>query len=380
MPLLAFSTFVAVAWTLGRSPKRAITVVLFASAVPALVWASWGMALRAKYHTFTTGYQLHWNLVDPRLRAAQAAVGMRALRDTRATYDAYMVSEAMPPGSPLWQAKVWRADVLRQIIQKEWMNVPAAGKEFLVLLTPGGLLALLLCIIQLTRERLTSPVRFRFASIVLSATLALVLAYCMLVFDGRYVIPMTPILMAVAVGAFLPTSRRETLRQHGWGILGSAKFWRTTASVILLVSLIGVQVYWASPFRRLNQDFQQSVYDGASALKGGSAKTVVLIGVGPYPEHGVGWEAGIYAAYFAGTRVIGDLVDLPSPGNLDSALADIGTLGPDAVMVWGTTSDPGYSSLINALQKTYLGSTSQIIRDPKRGAVGNVLILKNDRN
>jgi hypothetical protein len=265
-------------------------------------------------------------------------------------------------------------------VRKEIQNVPQACKEFLVLLTPGGLLALLLCIVQITRGRLRYPAHYRFVWIVLFTTAALVAAYCMLVFDGRYVIPMTPVLIALAVRFAVPSNRIKDLPRSEPAKIGTANGWQSTAGVLLLIGLIGVQLYWASPFRTIRQDFQQSVYSAASALKNSSGETVVVIGNGPYPEHGVGWEAGIYAAYFAGAHIVGDLFDVPSGLKADSVAADVGKLSPDAVMVWGTTSDPTYSSVVDTLRKANAGMTSNIIRDPKKGEVGTVLVRKNSQN
>src|SRR5216684_38588 len=380
MPLFALATVLAVVVTLGKTPRHAVRALAVAAVFPALLWTSWGMALRAKYGVFTTGYQLHWNLVDPALKAAQEhSPGMLALYDSRGTYDSHMVADAMPPGSVFWQVKVWRPGLIHRIVRKEIQNVPQAGKELLVLLTPGGLLALLLCVVQLSRGRLRSPERYRFVWIVLFTTGALVGAYCMLVFDGRYVIPMTPVLIALAIRFAVPSNRIKDLSQSGPATIGTANGWQSTAGVLLAIGLIGVQLYWASPFRTIRQDSQQSVYNAAETLKSSSAETVVAIGHGPYPEHGVGWEAGVYAAYFAGAHIVGDLLEVPS-GHVDHVAADVGKLSPDAVMVWGTTSDPTYSSVVDALRKAGDGMTASIIRDPKKGEVGTVLVRKNSQN
>jgi 4-amino-4-deoxy-L-arabinose transferase-like glycosyltransferase len=376
MPLLAFTTAVTVLWTLRSDVRKTLRALLLAGAIPALVWVSWGIALHSKYGVFTTGYQLHFNLLAPEVKAAQTHGGLLQLRDTRAIYDRYMVSDVMPAGSPLWQVKIWREGLLRQIVRKEWQNIPLAGKEIFILLTPGGLLALVMSVARLTRERIGSAARFRFAWIVLSATGAMVAAYCMLVFDGRYVVPLMPVLVALAVGAFSPSTRTHGLAQPETATWYTATGWKTASALLLFISLIGVQVYWASPFRTLHQDFQESVYDGAVALKDVHAKTIVVMGEGPYPEHGVGWEAGLYAAYFAGARVVGDLFPLPSPGQADSVIADIAALDPDAVIVWGPASDPGYASTINEIREAHPGGAVRIVRDKRRGEVGTVVVLK----
>jgi 4-amino-4-deoxy-L-arabinose transferase-like glycosyltransferase len=104
MPLLAFTTAVAILWGLRGNRKEKLRTLVLAGAIPALVWASWGMALHTKYGVFTTGYQLHFNLIGPEVRSAQMHGGeLLQLRDTRAIYDQHMVSDSMPPGSPLWQ-------------------------------------------------------------------------------------------------------------------------------------------------------------------------------------------------------------------------------------------------------------------------------------
>jgi 4-amino-4-deoxy-L-arabinose transferase-like glycosyltransferase len=381
MPLFAFTSLLAVVATLGKTPRQAVRALAVAAVFPALLWASWGMALRAKYGVFTTGYQLHWNLVDPDLRAAQQhSPGMLALYDSRGTYDSYMVAEAMPPGSPFWKVKVWRPGLIHRIVAKEIQNVPQACKEFMVLLTPGGLLALLLCVVQLSRGRMRYPAHYRFVWIVLFTTAALVAAYCMLVFDGRYVIPLTPVLIALAVRFAVPSNWIKDLPQSEPAMIGTANGWQSTAGMLLLICLFGVQLYRASPFRTIRQDSQQSVYSAAAALKNSSAETVVVIGSGPYPEHGVGWEAGIYAAYFAGAHIVGDLFDVPSGMNVDSIAADVDKLSPDAVMVWGTTSDPRYSSMVDTLRKANDRMTTSVIRDPKKGEVGTVLVRKSSQN
>jgi hypothetical protein len=108
-------------------------------------------------------------------------------------------------------------------------------------------------------------------------------------------------------------------------------------------------------------------------MKSGSASTVVVIGQGPYPERGVGWEAGIYAAYFADAHVIGNLLELPAL-NVDAVATDVAKLSPDAVTVWGTTSDPNYAPIVDAIQNANSGMITSIIRDQKKGEVGTVFV------
>jgi hypothetical protein len=278
---------------------------------------------------------------------------------------------------------------VRQILWKEAQNIPLAIKEFLVLLTPGGVLALFLGVIQLTRGRKQAPERFRFAWIVVFTTAALVIAYCMLVFDGRYALPITAVLMALGIRfAVPPGMAREASTQVEK--VDDAGRWQTFAGMLLVLGLIGTQVYWASPFRTIQQDFQRSLYDAAEGLRKGQVRTVVVIGEGPYPAHGVGWEAGVYSAYFAGSRVVGDLfqdsadagpgsiVGSEIPGNVDadSVVTDVGKLDPDAVLVWDPPQHAKYAGVVSRLQQAYPGASTSSISDPVKGNVGTLILLK----
>ena len=374
MPLFAVATGLAVLFLFGTSPRQAARTLIFAAIVPVLVWLSWGSALRQKYGVFTTGYQLHWNLLDPAVKqAANRSSGLIILHDARSTYDSYMVADAMPPGSSFWHVKVWNSTLKHRIARKEIENVPQAGKELLVLLTPGGILALILCVVQLTRYRRNYPVYVRLLWITLFTTAALVVAYAMLVFDGRYVIPVTPILMAFAVRFALPPDKTRDLTSPD---LDYAGWWQPSAGALIILGLIAVQVYWASPFRTIHQNFQISVREAAEALTRGRARNVVDIGAGPYPEHGVGWEAGVYAAYLAGSPIVADLLELEPGIQVNSVINDIQKLAPDAVMIWGEPADSTETTLVSAIHRAYPQSISTTIHDPRKGEVGTVVILK----
>jgi hypothetical protein len=385
LPLLAIATLLAVMFSLRGNSKKAATALVCAAIFPTLSMAGWGTAIREKYHVFTTGYQLRFNLLEPAARRASQPAGLAVLHDARMSYDDFMVADQMPAGSPIWHVHVWRPGLVQQILRKEEQNIPLAIKELFVLLTPGGILALLLGVIQLTRGRKQAPRRFRFAWIVLFTTAALVLAYCMLVFDGRYVLPITAVLMALGIRFAVPPGMA---REASTDIekVDDAGRWQTLAGTLLVLGLIGTQLYWASPFRTIQQDFQRSLYEAADGLRKGQARTVVVIGEGPYPEHGVGWEAGVYAAYFAGARVVGDLFEdtgdaVPGsggPGNVDadSAVADVGKLDPDAVLVWGPPVRAKYAGVVSKLQQAYPDAFTSSISDPVKGNVGTLILFK----
>lgn len=385
LPLFAVTTLLAVFFSLRGSSKKAVVALICAAIFPVLSAAGWGTAIREKYHAFTTGYQLRFNLLDPAARRASQPAGLTVLHDARMSYDDFMVADQMPAGSPIWRARVWRPGLVGQILQKEAQNIPVAIKEFFVLLTPGGVLALFLGVRQLTRGRKQAPQRFRFAWIVVFTTVALVIAYCMLVFDGRYALPITAVLMALGIRFAVPpgTARDASAEVEK---VDDAGRWQTFAGMLLVLGLVGTQVYWASPFRTIRQDFQRSLYDAADGLRKGQVRTVVVIGEGPYPAHGVGWEAGVYSAYFAGARVVGDLFQDSAgagsgsivPGNVDadSVVSDVGKLDPDAVLVWDAPAHAKYSDIISKLRQAYPDASTSSISDPVKGNVGTLILFK----
>jgi hypothetical protein len=201
----------------------------------------------------------------------------------------------------------------------------------------------------------------------------MVLAYGMLVFDQRYALPLTPVLIGFAIRFALPPGQTKDLPSCDLNYSGR---WQAAVAALLILGLIAVQVYWASPFRTMNQDFQSSVYEAASVLTSNHAHNIVAIGDGPYPEHGVGWEAGVYAAYFGGSRIVAGLFEVPREVNVESVVSDVQKLRPDAVMIWGASCDSIYRMLVSRIQQTYPQDVSTVIRDPRKGEVGTVVILK----
>lgn len=89
------------------------------------------------------------------------------------------------------------AGLLNMIVVTEVRNVPQAVKETLILLTPAGALAFPFMLALLVRNRGQYQPEAAFAGIVLFSALSLIVAYRMLVFDGRYLIPIVPVLIAI---------------------------------------------------------------------------------------------------------------------------------------------------------------------------------------
>lgn len=373
LPLLACTTLPASIWSCNGNRRQGFRNLVVAAVFPILVWAAWGMSLRTKYGVFTTGYQLRWNLIDPQVKKThRAARELGALVATDTTYDQYMVADVMPPGSRFWNAKVFTRSLVPQVLHNERTNIPQACKELLVLLTPGGLLALLICVWRLGQKCATSRVRFHFALAALCTTAALVAAYGMLVFDGRYVIPVSAVLISLSVGFCAPVSGTSINREHDQ----TTAHWRLALVSLIVLGLLSVQFYWGSPFRTIRQDYQRSIYQAADLLRKDGARRVVSVGEGPYPEHGVGWEAGPYSAYFSGSKIIAAAFTPPLASTLAPIIGDIHTLSPDAVMIWGSPLDSNYSTLVQKLGRTssQWSSTRVAIRDPYKGEVGTIFL------
>jgi hypothetical protein len=251
------------------------------------------------------------------------------------------------------------------VLHKERQNLPAAVKQLVVLLTPGGILALALA--SLCLSALQQPSEKCFVVIVIVSVATLIVGYCMLVFDDRYVLPLIPLLIAIAVPFVLPCVRVSGLRNE---------FPRTrmTAFTLLVAGTLFCQVYWASPFRSIRRDYEMSSYDAAQKLRTiPGCNKLAVIGRGPYQEHGVGWEAGIYASYFASCRMVAFLPDVPSPKHAENARKDLLSIGPDAILLFGKKSDVAYESFSTAIQDLQIHYFVQEIVDPEAGEVGKLL-------
>jgi Dolichyl-phosphate-mannose-protein mannosyltransferase len=369
MPWLAISTVLAVLAQNVRSPRRMGASVLLAFLIPAAVWAGWGFTLRTKYSQFTAGYQLRANLmINWTRRLSHHTRGDNlAFVDTSSLYDNYMVGEAS--WSTLQSFSLRRPGILAMLRDSEIQNLPSAAKEILILLTPGGALALAAMLLLLARGWRQHRPQAAFAGIAVLSAVALIAAYCMLVFDSRYILPITVVLIALSSPALLPSNLApQAPHAAGWV--------QKTALGLALASTVFFALYWASPFRTVDRDFEASCYQAASALRSGRPDgTLVSIGNGPYPEHGVGFEAGPYTAYLSGWRLVGGNSELPDrPGADDLAGRAIGA-NSDAVAVWGSPSNPAYGPIVEALRHNPGYRAATRITDPYKGEVGTLIFL-----
>lgn len=373
MPWLAIATAIALISQNVRWPRRLVTCLVLAFIVPVTVWFAWGMTLRMKYGVFTTGYQLRQNLMINwhRTLTHHPRGDNLAYEDTSAEYDDYMVGEL--PWSQIAGFDLRNPGLERMIVTSEVQNAPQAAKEIVILLTPGGVVALFAMLVLLVRNLRLHAEEAIATGAALVSMLGALAAYCMLVFDGRYVIPVVAVLIAIASPILLPPT-----------LAGSAPspspwIWKSALS-LFAVSTIFFAVYWASPFRTVDRDFEASCYQAAALLQHEEPRgTLVSIGDAPYPEHGIGFEAGPYVAYLAGWRLVGKNAQLPDLAATDAlATKALGTPS-DAVMVWGSPLTPAYPRIVQTIQHALGASTSHPISDPYKGEIGT-LILRHAGN
>jgi 4-amino-4-deoxy-L-arabinose transferase-like glycosyltransferase len=373
MPWLAISSVLAVLIQNARLFRRLVASLLLAFLIPAAAWVSWGAALRTKYGVFTTGYQLRANLmINWRRKLTHHPRGdSLAFQETPSEYDAYMVGDT--PWSTLQSFSLHNAGLLPMVLEAESINAPAALKETVILLTPAGALALLVMFVLLIRNVRQYRAEAAFTCIALISTLSLIAAYCMLVFDGRYVVPVVPVLIAICCPMLLP-------REQAVGAPAAPIWLQRMLLSLFVVSCVFFAVYWASPFRNVDRDFEVSCYQAANILHGDKLNgTLVSIGNGPYPEHGVGFEVGSYVSYLAGWRLVGGNSELPDSTGADELAGKVIGTKSDAIAIWGSPTNPAYEHTVEEIKQATVLSSASEIKDPYKGEVGT-LILRNTRN
>lgn len=363
LPWLALTTFFSI--LLCRPRKQAALRLLLAGMLPLLVATAWAATLHHKYGAFTTGTQFKVNFLQWNTHAydEHAHKTYAVLEDTRPFIDEYNVGDPMPPGSWPWRYRINARAVAPQLVAHEFQNLRKALKELFIVVNPGGLAAFAFVVVSLAARRREYPVEFMLAAVITLGAISLLLAYCLLVFDGRYLYPIIPLLLAVAVGFLVQMD--EPLR-----------IWRSGLIALIVVGIFATLVYSSSPFRTLTSDSQVSCYQAGERLSAHPGSTVVTLGSGPYPEHGVGWEAGYKAAYFGDRRLIGATDKLPGAQQIPALLGDISQAKPDAILVWGKPGDIRYDSLVQQLARDYAGNSPDIITDPFYGEVGIALYTR----
>ena len=364
LPWLTLSTIFSI--LLSGPRKQQLARLALAGILPLLVATAWAGVLHFKYGAFTTGTQFKFNFLQwtehPFSNRPDRIYAV--LNDTKPFIDENNVNDPMPPGSWLWDYRIDARQAAPELVKHEAQNLPKAVKELLIVITPGGLAAFVFVVAALVGHREQSPVEFTMAAVVALDGVSLLLAYCMLVFDGRYLYPIIPLLLAVAVGVFL--------EQIGPAV----RIWRRAIAALIVLGIVASLVYSSSPFRTLNRDFQVACYQAGQSLRAHPGSTVVSLGSGPYQEHGVGWEAGYKSAYFGDRRLIGATEKLPNLEGIPAALGDIFKARPDAILVWGKPGETRYDSLVQQLIQEYAGGSREVLMDPFYGEVGSALFLR----
>jgi len=234
-------------------------------------------------------------------------------------------------------------------------------KELAILSNPGILLGFFLLLAFAFRSKghpLLNKHSRTMIIIVVMAAISLVLAYCMLVVDERYLLPLVPLLIGIGSRFMIKASgdRYSLLRVTCW--------------VIALGSFYWTLIYPSSPFRAQRRDFQVICYQAGAVLKQNSGADVVSIGSGPFPEHGVGWEAGYKAAYFAKKRLIATDEKWPAQNEMALLQKDLQKANPSAILIWNS-DDSSRQELLAKLKSQYWEKAK--IFDPTLGDVGVVL-------
>jgi hypothetical protein len=366
LPWLAVSTLLAAGFAFGRSRwKEAVVPLVLAACLPLGTALVWGSFLHARYGVFTTGSQLKANLLQNTLEVQfdSRDKGYEVFRDMAPFVDHYGVVDPMPPRSAPWRYQFHLKDLLPAIARAEIKNVPLAVKETLIVLTVGGALAFMLGLIALYRNKKNAPSEFAIVEVVAIDSAILVVTYCMLVFDGRYIFPILPLLIGSAAPFLL------WRRQEG-NSLALSTAWRRVCAGLWVAGIVFSLVYSASPYRRLRRDYQLSCYRAGQLLKQVPDEAVVSFGIGPYPEHGVGWEAALKSAFFADKKLIAMRPVLPPASQAGAAVRDVQRSGVNAVMVWGAGDDEKFSALVAALRNRCRVLVAEPIHDPTAGQVG----------
>lgn len=365
LPWLAVCTLVAVA--LSSKPWKArVARLALAALIPVMVASGWATVLHSKYGVFTTGTQFKVNLLQWTLRAYSEHhdTTYALLRDTSKEVDEYGGGDPMPPCSWPWTYPLSLKQVVPNMLRAEARNVPRVLKEMMIVTTLGGLIAFIATLAILIPRRREYPAESRFAVVVAAGALSLVTTYSTLVFDERYLFPVTPLVLAVAA-RFLVSDDKDDGFDHDR--------WRKLCIALVVLGTSASIVYPSSPFRLLTRDFQSSCYDAGRRLQGHTGSRVVTIGSGPFPEHGVGWEAGFKASFFGGRKIVAASETLPQSTQLSTLAADLQKASPDAILIWGQPDDARYTGLLQSLALRYPPSSGEKIVDPVLGEVGTVL-------
>ena len=360
MPWLAVCTLLAGILLGWRNSKKVTATALLGLTIPFAVWITWGTILSTRYGRFTPGYQSKWNLLSTEAQNTESTRNFFYLTDTSKTMDKYMVVDNMYPSSPLWDQRLHTKPLATQIVRKEILNLPEAIRRIFVLITPAGIFSLPLLLRSLNTDATRSE--FFWVGVVVTGSIICVLGYCMLVFDGRYVLPLIPLLMIATTPFLWPGEKR---------LCGTRL--RAALGLLFLGSIAFFYCYKTSPFRAIRRDYQSGVYHLAAALsRVPKCNRLVVIGSGPFPAHGVGWEAGIYASYFGQCRMVGFDAEIPPDSKIEFAITDVDKLNADSVLLLDDARTGNGAALLNALLQDHF-QLANAEQNPDKREIGSVL-------
>lgn len=356
LPWLTVCALTAIVVSMGHW-KSKIKKFLSAMAIPVAIAGIWACVLHSKYGVYTTGSQFKTNLFQWTLRGAVPLPrsNYALLRDLSPNISHYMVDDPMPPGAWQWSYHPANSLLIRKIFSSESGNIPIALKELLMLMTPGIPLAVFV-LLPILWASSDMRVESALAITVVVGSVALVLAYSMLAIDARYFFPVIPLWFAIGSKFLWPDPEFEHQRLR-WLCVG-----------LIVCGTMFSLTYWASPFRVQRRDWQVSSRSAGTMLRLHQVETVVSIGSGPFPEHGVGWESGYLSCYFGNARLIASLDSIPRI--LDGLQRDMAQASPDAVLLWDM--DNQERDFVHQVLAIRYGNEEKIM-DPELGEVGLVL-------
>ncbi len=90
----------------------------------------------------------------------------------------------------------------------------------------------------------------------------------------------------------------------------------------------------------------------------------------------MGFEAAPYLAYLAGWRLVGGNSELPQASDSDALVSKALAAKADAVVVWGSPSDPAYVQIVEKVKLASGLLSAAPFTVPYKGEVGTVFLFR----
>jgi 4-amino-4-deoxy-L-arabinose transferase-like glycosyltransferase len=330
--------------------------------LPAIVWFGWSSVLQTKYHRFMSGYQFRHQVASLMMKKTwiQPGPAPATFVDERPFVDEYMVVDPIPPDSSLWKVKISFREIAPRLFRNEARNVIGGVRGASVLWSAGGWIAFVACGWMLWRRR--DSERLSFFLLTLFSGSALVFGYGLMAIEARYLLPIS--VLVIAVGSRVIVSQELIGNGVQTSVLVAA-----IASICIIAQAIFLNAYGGSPLRT-RRDFQAPYRDIGRILIANPGN-VVSYGVPPNSALGIGWEAGYYASFFGGQRLVGFSTSLP--GTESSVCDDLNLVAPRSVTVWGSQEAPRYSDTLGRVETCGYSLAAKAL-DPVDGEIGSLLV------